>query len=405
MIIHPITMESIGAGVRISARIEWDGQQPQFDTLWFEFPESAPAAFSGHPDGFVVAMLLLAMARREDIHVLGSLDRQLLSNLVEYQRIFHAWFPDLFQPVGIHGQGSRIAEKGAGPRGVGSAFSGGVDSSYTLWSHLPDNEPLPDRRISHALFVHGFDIPLADTATFEAAASRYRRELQVLGVELVTARTNIRQFVDVLPWELLHGSALGAVVLMLDRLLGLFYVPASVAYDDLQPWGSHPVADPLLATATMTVIHDGCMVRFDKVATVSRWAPARSWLRVCWVRPDANRNCCRCYGCVLTMIALDIAGTLPECPTFPGALDRSTIRRLHLPSELRREIETLIGRVNAAGRPELAQDLRVAWRSSCVRHRISAMSKALKSMFRRGGRSSPRGSDEAAGPGNGVARK
>ena len=37
-------------------------------------------------------------------------------------------------------------------------FTGGVDSTFTLWSHLPQNQPVPEFRITHAIFLKGFDI-------------------------------------------------------------------------------------------------------------------------------------------------------------------------------------------------------------------------------------------------------
>lgn len=383
MIISPVKMETSPGGVRLSVRVEVEGRPLTTDELWFDFPQSPSERFSGCADGFVVALLLLAMARGEDIHVHSMLDRRLLANLVEYQRIFHTWFPELFTPVEIHCEGIRSADSRARPVGVASPFSGGVDSSHTVWSHLPANEAEPGRRITHALFVHGFDIPLADVSTFEAASNRYRDEMRALGVELVVARTNIRQLVDELPWEIAHGSALGAVALMLDRLLAVFYLPASFSYGELEPWGSHPLTDPLMSNETLTVIHDGCMIRCDKIARVAQWAPARSWLRVCWEHPDAHANCCRCYKCVLTMISLDLAGILDQSPTFPEALQSSRIRNLRLPPQEWREAETIMQRAAASGRMDIVRDLRATLTWSRLWASTSPVRSLLKALRRR----------------------
>jgi hypothetical protein len=383
MIIHPVKMESSSTGSRLSARVEYAGSPPSGTVLWFEFPGSPPERFSGSPDGFLLALLLLAMASSEDIEVCGPLDQQLLSNLAEYQRIFHAWFPERFHLVEIRSRGLRGAAPRGRPTAVGSAFSGGVDSTYTLWSHLPANEPDPKRRITHTLFIHGFDIPLADAATFDTASKRYADELGALGIELVVARTNIREFVDVLPWELMHGSSLGAVVLMLDQLLGLFYLPASGSYSELDPWGSHPVSDPLMSTGTLAFVHHGCMARCDKIISVSKWVPARSWLRVCWERPDARVNCCRCFKCIKTMVSLELAGVLHECPTFPGTLERSRVRGLRLPPYEWREMEATLQRAVEAGRKDIVYDLRRALWASRLRHQISRARGSLKRLTRR----------------------
>jgi hypothetical protein len=383
MIIHQVEMESGRAGVRLSARIESELPGLPVDVLWFEFPGSPPGHFSGNPDGFVLGLLLLAMAQREDIDVCGTLDRRLVANLAEYQRIFHAWYPQIFHPVEIRCRGLRVSHPRSRPIAVGSAFSGGVDSTYTVWSHLPENDPDPATRITHALFIHGFDIPLTAASVFDAASSRYETELRAQGIELIPARTNVRQLVDVLPWELVHGSSLGAVALMLDQLLGRFFVPASESYCDLGPWGSHPVSDPLMSTDTLAVVHDGSMARCDKIISVSKWVPARSWLRVCWERPDARVNCCRCYNCVMTMVSLELAGVLKDCPTFPGALVRSRLRGVRLPPEEWLEAETTVRRAAEAGRNDVVSDLRHALWLSRLTHWTSRILKSIARRSRR----------------------
>ena len=400
MIINPVEMFAGEECVRLSARIEFEaGDAPDIDTLWYEFTGCDKTFFSGGADGFATALLLLAMARGEDLRVRGVLSSRLLQGLAEYQRVFHAWFPERFNPVAIECEGLRAASPGDAPPGMGAAFSGGVDSSYTLLSHLPSDAEGAPGEIDYALFIHGMDIPLHDEHTFTVASQRYQTQLGALGVRLLTARTNVRQFVDVLPWELTHGSALGSVALMLDGLLGRFYIPASFSYTELAPWGSHPLTDPLMSTDTLDVMHDGCAARVDKVIRVANWAPARSWLRVCWERPDALQNCCRCYNCVLTMVSLDIAGHLVDCVTFAEKLERSRVRSLRLPEEELDEAETIIARAEAAGRHDLAADLRAALRASRrrlalgrLRRRIRALGRALSRRRR------PRSSGRSVNP-------
>jgi hypothetical protein len=391
MIIHPVEKATDKEGVRLSARIEFEaGDAPAVDTLWYEFPGCDQAFFSGGAEGFATAMLLLAMARGEDVRVRGILSPRLLHGLNEYQRVFHAWFPGRFARVAIECEGLREPPSGDVPAGVGAAFSGGVDSSFTLLSHLPADADGARGAIDYALFIHGMDIPLYDEDTFVVASQRYQSQLAALDIRLLTARTNVRQFVDVLPWELMHGTALGSVALMADRLLRRLYIPASFPYTELAPWGSHPLTDPLMSTDTLEVLHDGCSARVDKIIKVANWAPARSWLRVCWERPDALQNCCRCYKCVLTMVSLDVAGHLEVCVTFPQTLERSQVSGLRLPEQELRETETIVLRAEAAGRHELASDLRAALRASRRRlalRRLRQRIGALKHAMSRRGRS------------------
>ena len=383
MIIHPLDIGTCGQGVRRSARIEFESSNaPHSGTLWYEFPLNAEEHFSGSADGFVAGLLLLAMTLREDVRVRGALNRGFVNNLNRYQCVFSAWFPERFSPVAIEcEQWSDESDRGAG-LSVGAAFSGGVDSSFTLFSHLPRRTGGPGFPIDYALFVHGFDIPLQDEETFATAFRRYRRDLRELGVDLLVARTNLRRFVDSGSWELMHGSALASVALMLDRMLGLFYVPASFPYTDLHPWGSHPLTDPLLSTDSLQIVHDGCMPRVDKIARVVEHPPAREWLRVCWKQPNAHRNCCQCYTCILTMASLEIAGVLRDCRTFPEALERSRIRAMRLPIEEFRETERLAERARAAGRLDLAEDLTLALRLSRRSLAISEAGRRLRALIR-----------------------
>lgn len=388
MIIHPVEIQTGAngtAGVRVSARVEFASPRAAGpDTLWYEFPRNEAAHLSGNADGFATALLLLAMARRENIQVRGLLNRRLVANLHEYQRIFSAWFPDRFRPVAIECEGWSEPPGHEAGRAVATAFSGGVDSSYTLFSHLPANEWDPGRRIDYALFVHGLDIPLEDKATFDQASRIYDSHLRALGVELLTARTNVRQFVDALPWIITHGSALVSVPLMLDRLLGVFYVPASTSwhYRELHPWGSHPVSDPLMSTNGLLVIHDGCMLRFEKIAKLAEHRFGQSWLRVCWERPHASQNCCRCYNCMITMAALEIAGVLSEASTFPEPLESHRIRNMRLPEDELFPTSQLVKLARETGRAKLAEDLEAAWRSNRRALKVSKVKRRLRSLPR-----------------------
>jgi hypothetical protein len=383
MVIHQVQWQPVGkSGSRLSAAIQFAGQDGPPASLWYELEGVGAGDCSGHSDSFLVALLLVAMMRREEIEVRGGVCPRLLRNLQAYQQVFHAWFPEKFALVAITAEEFAGRPNAAAARGVGCAFSGGVDSSYTLQAHLPAHEPDPEWRVSHAVFVHGFDIRLCEEGIFAAAASRYRQRLAELGVRLITVRTNIREFVDVVSWELAHGSALASVALLLSPLLQRFCIPASFPYTESLPWGSHPLTDPLLSSAALEIIHDGAMARVDKIARVAAWPPARSWLRVCWERPDANRNCGRCYNCMLTMVSLEIAGFLADCPTFPGSLDRAGIRALRLPEEELPETQTIVARARAAGRHDLAADLEACLRGSRRRLAMGRASTGLRRIKR-----------------------
>ena len=89
-----------------------------------------------------------------------------------------------------------------------------------------------------------------------------------LGKELIEVETNMRAITDPYEtWHLAHGIGIAAVALLLQGQLERIYVPASFAYADLAPWGTHPLLDPLWGTEAIDLVHDGCeLVRAEKVA-------------------------------------------------------------------------------------------------------------------------------------------
>jgi len=173
------------------------------------------------------------------------------------------------------------------------------------------------------IFVHGFDITLANRS-LRAQASRAAREVaRELGKNLIEVETNLRSFSDSLVnWDQYHGSALASVGLLFQHLFGEVLIPASATYADLYALGSHPLLDPLWSTDITRFEHDGCEAsRVDKSAYISNSETAMRLLRVCWSNPSSAYNCGRCEKCRWTMLNLHAAGALGRCRTLPKTLD------------------------------------------------------------------------------------
>ncbi|WP_088889634.1 hypothetical protein [Leptolyngbya ohadii] len=303
------------------------------DRLWYEFPKGYQEFLTDRVDGFVVALFILAMALGEDIEVEGPLSPQLVDGIYEYQRVLNFWLPKQFKLIDIHCSHYESLKIQNSKRGVASSFSGGLDSFHTLRCRLSENERIPQIRLSHTLFVHGFDIPLKDTETYRVAYESYNELMQKLGIQLISVRTNARKF-DKGLWELCHGAMLTSVPILLEQLLIRYYIPSTFTYNDSLPWGSDPRLDHLLSTENLGIVHDGATVtRFEKVAVVSQWAEAYSRLRVCWISPNGLMNCGRCGKCIRVMIALKIFGQLGNFQTFPQDLEQHHIRAVRLQHE------------------------------------------------------------------------
>ena len=357
----------------VTARIASERASPALpESLWFAFPRSCSDHLDDGVGGFAAALLPLAMHRGEPLRVDGPLSPRLAHGLREYQRLQCAWRPGLFRPVEIHCPDLRDARRDRSPWAVGLAFSGGVDSVHALWSHLPQNEPLPASRVTHCLMVNGFDedTDLDGKGAFQSIRQLYEAMMAGLGLELIVVRTNLGEFLDALLRYHSYGAFLTAPALLLGRLLARFYIAAEWKFtmQGLRPSGSHVILDHLLATESMQTLTAGAhLSRVEKTVALAGWPEIYDRLRVCWrptgVQADraAIANCCACPKCLRTMMTLDAAGALARFGCFPRPLLRERIRTTDYSWEPSvRFVQEVMEFAARQGRVDLVRDIRWA---------------------------------------------
>jgi hypothetical protein len=387
MIIHDPRVTRSAGEVRVEAEVDCDrpaSMRPQ--TLWFVFPRTYERFVSEGADGFAAALLPLAMRMGETMEIRGSLSYHLAGGMRDYQRIQSAWKPDFFRQVEIVADDLRTRDRSDVSGAVGLAFSGGVDSFHTLWTHLPENEPYPPFRVSHCLMINGFDedADLEDRGSFRRIQQLYEPTIAAHGLQLVVARTNLLRFLDPFIRAQSFASFLTAPALVLGRLFSRYYVSSGCKFTTagMYPDGSSLMFDHLLATETMQVLHDGAhATRFEKIVVLSRWPETYNRLRVCFRATsvpeggDAIANCCTCEKCLRTMIMLDIAGALERYRCFPKRLDRRSIRTAELGDPGRTLFaDEIIENAARAGRKDIVRDMRyVVFKSGWIRPKIRAI--------------------------------
>jgi hypothetical protein len=341
MIIHKPQITTEKDEICVSARI--DMETPGLDvpdTLWYKFPKHYADFVTDRADAFIVGLLPTAMLLRESILVKGTISPRLAWGIREYQHAQSIWWPgNLFSVVDTRYEDLTEAPPATG--GVGCSISGGVDSFYTLRSHMPVNETIPEYQLTHCLIINGYDYDtdLEETGRFRRTMETFEPVAERAGVKLLTSRTNLRYF--------RHGhhgylnisfeAPITAPVLVLGNLFSRFYIPGSgsYSYENLIPVGPFPITWPLLGTEGLQVIADGHdATRAEKTEVVAQWPETYPTLRVCWrivVFDETTgliENCCRCQKCVRTMLALDLVGALHKYKTFPLPLRRRDIWRI-----------------------------------------------------------------------------
>jgi hypothetical protein len=357
--------------VRLAASVRYDTGSPESEEYWFDYPEHLAPHLEERGDAWLACLLPLAATLGEPLRINLPVDGALLENMTRLQEIWTCWHPHL-RTVQIIANTSvpRIPES----RRIASFFSGGVDSFYTALKHLAKGEgqdhPLQNPSIQDLFCVWGFDIPLGNAPAFARVCASLERASADLGLRFCDIATNIRETRwQVTNWpELSHGAALAAVALGVGAGYEKVFVPSTDSYDQLYPWGSHTLTDPLFSTSRTKIDHDGAEAsRYRKIAAIIPNQPALRSLRVCW-RSKSDENCGRCQKCLRTMLALELLGALDRSPAFGNrTIDLKLVRRIHIEWDLVGDYQELREKAAAQGRKDLAGAIRYAfWRTKWI---------------------------------------
>lgn len=314
-----------GPDIQLKAVLEFPNNERK--VLWFRTPiREAPQPVT-NADSFAIAAIFSAMHHADVMKVHGNVSPSLLNNLAEFQYAWAAWYPALYHVTDLQAE-VEVEEPPASNAKAVMSFSGGLDSSFTAWRHTGGRNNFRLRtELAAGLMVHGFDIPVTESAVFARAVENSRAMLGSIGIPTLTVATNFREIKE--NWEHAHGAGLAACLHLFKRSYGACVIASSHTYDTLRAgWGSNPVTDALLASANFPIIHDGCgFWRREKARAVAAWPQGMEHLRVCWEGPEKDRNCGVCLRCIGTAICFAIEGA-PIPPPIPIADLAGSIRTL-----------------------------------------------------------------------------
>ncbi|HXB38498.1 MAG TPA: hypothetical protein VNU75_12370, partial [Acidimicrobiales bacterium] len=140
MIVDQITHRCGSERCRLEARVRSEAWSREEFVVWYETPGDMVAHHDNPPDGspFVPAFLLWCMRRDETLTIDGTASSRLLGALSYQMRVLRAMWPDVLTPVTVNATHSQPSP---GQLGIGSFFTGGVDSWYTAttYGRLPDD--------------------------------------------------------------------------------------------------------------------------------------------------------------------------------------------------------------------------------------------------------------------------
>ncbi len=304
--VRPNGATRLNGWIERSAELRRDGGSPR--KLWFRVPEAEEHRLNESSDPFLIGSLFHAMEHANRIVVEGEISRELLRTLYDFTRAWALMIPLRYRPMDI--EATRAVAPTVDPEldAALACFSGGMDSSFTVWRHMRGDLGPARRNIVAGIMMHGFDIPLEKEVEFENASAKAAETLVSAGLPLIRVKTNIREFCS--QWEDAHGAALAACLHLLRNGVSEGLIAASHSYARIRlPWGSNPATDPLLATSAMGIRYDGSAhSRVDKAQVLAHWPEAVRNLRSCWVGPRYDSNCGKCFNCIISALCWAAAG-------------------------------------------------------------------------------------------------
>jgi hypothetical protein len=108
-------------------------------------------------DAAAIAVVFLAMRQREDLHIHAPVSHRLLKNLETFQEFWALWKPKQFARVQISADQEIDGEHVGGERRAVLAYSGGVDSNFSMLRHRLGLAGRANAELATAVLIHGFD--------------------------------------------------------------------------------------------------------------------------------------------------------------------------------------------------------------------------------------------------------
>jgi len=332
---------------RVSATVCWEDCSHEDYEVYFETDEKFAEGFDSNPHAALIAYIIPALRHGEKrIFMDAEICPQLKDGVNTAMRwISHWYYGGNRKPLQIE---AKTRSKTPTPHTrlrTGLFFSGGIDSLASLRSNRL-NFPLEHPgSIKDGILAYGFDVRFEET--FDELVGFLSDIVEETGIILMPFFSNL--FTHYLSLDLdslvnkdpgvwayqYQGAALAGAAHLFTKRLDAVNIAATFDIANLRPFGSHPLLDPYFSSSDMQIRHDGITLsRLDKVKLIADWDVGLQSIRVCnqigdWdVDSQSYRdrnpfergklNCGKCWKCVVTMLAMLVAGVLHKASTFPS---------------------------------------------------------------------------------------
>ena len=313
---------------RISATVIWENCDRPTQEVYFETTAEFADDLYANPNSWLLCSALAAMRYGETrIAIDAPISAEVKDGLINAMKCLIDWHGGDRRVIPIEAPiETEVLFPHKSPR-AGALFSGGIDALAMVRDNHLNFAPDHPRRIQDGILVYGvLEGENEQDPSFQNVVKAVNTMAEDAGLNLIQVYTNAYAHFrdldeDFSFWRFeYHGSFLAAIAHAFAPRLSVASIASTYDFANLEPWGSHPLLDPLYSTTNLQVRHENAALsRLEKTKLVGEWDIALKQLRVCNEKASyqaGNYNCGNCEKCVRTMTAFLSLGMLDQIDTF-----------------------------------------------------------------------------------------
>lgn len=265
-------------------------------------------------DAFVLGILEYAMHLNMDIVCENPISERLYYMLSNYYIPTVSKNLSFFHHINIKAPISNIQIKNESA--VGTGFSGGVDSYYSVVKHL--NCQYPHYKLTHLVITNvgsfRYDGGEISKKIFEETIAFLRPAAEKLKLPLITINTNYMEFYEKYTEPVNNCGTLKncSCIYALKKLFSVYYYSSGVPFEKFEFHKKDPSFYDLFTLSCISNVNlefysCGSEVnRIEKVDFISQYEVPRDYLSVCL----NTHNCGKCRKCIRTLSELYVLNKL-----------------------------------------------------------------------------------------------
>ena len=286
--------------------------------LFFEFDKKFKSYLCTETiDPFLTAILPYAMEFGFDVECKAPISDEIYFNFTSDVIPVLSSFQNYFQTIQIIAAGGIVDRKVLSSEAVGTGVSCGVDSLYTILSHLRKYEKaLPKSHVlTHLVLMNAGSCSgkggEESFKWFSEEVIQAQKVCRELNLDLITIHTNLMEFYGI---DHAHSGTMRMAggILALDKLFGKYYLASGkeIEYFHFEENDAAYAFYTLRYTSTSHLqfyLTGNSTSRDKRIEYICESSIAQKYLNVCW---NGFHNCGRCEKCLRTMGSLYSIGKL-----------------------------------------------------------------------------------------------